>query len=113
MKWLKAIWDYFRKSWEGKDGKFSYRRAFQYAFGISAIVIGNQSGLTETQFKVVFLFSMLFILMAGLMTVQQLIELLKYEKLSQQAGINPYSFLGDNNNTGEGAKPYEEEKKDS
>lgn len=82
-KSLLLIWCYFKDSWEGKDGKFSYRRFFQWAFGISAIIIGTNPQVSETGFKITVVFCAMFLLMAGIMTVQNLLEFFRTQSLKE------------------------------
>lgn len=90
-----VIWNYFRNGWEGDDGKFSYRRIFQYLFGGSAIIIGLQQSITGIQYKVVVLFCMMFLIMAGLMTVQQLLYFYRGSNLLEDESDDYSEGMGD------------------
>lgn len=73
---IKAVFDYIRPGWEGRDGKLSYRRLFQYAFGIEVIHIANKAVITENHFRVLALLLMVFLLIEGLIRVPEIIQLL-------------------------------------
>lgn len=72
----KTVWEYFKDSWEGTDGKFSYRRFSQYVFLVCMIKCGFKPPTNEWEFKVFIVFASLYALLASILTVQQLIELL-------------------------------------
>jgi hypothetical protein len=72
------IWNYFKDSWEDKDGKFSYRRFSQYIFLLCMIKIGFKPPVNQYELTVFIVFAALYALVAALITAQQLIELLKY-----------------------------------
>jgi len=78
MSWIKAIWDYFRPSWEGNDNKFSYKRASQFVFLHLMIVIAYRGVTNEWEFKTFLVLAVIFALVAGIMTVAELILMIKY-----------------------------------
>lgn len=72
------IWIYFKDSWEGKDGKFSYRRFSQYIFLVCMIKMGFKPPVNRYELVVFIVFASLYALIATIITAQQLIELLKF-----------------------------------
>ena len=73
---FRAIFNYIRPGWEGKDGKLSYRRVFQYAYGIEVIHIANKPIIGDNHFKVLVLLLMTFLLIEGMIRVPEIIQLL-------------------------------------
>lgn len=76
---LSKIWCYFKDSWEGKDGKFSYRRFSQYIFLVCMIKCGFRPPSNQYEYGVFLIFAVLYALIASIITAQQMIELLKYK----------------------------------
>ena len=74
----KKIWIYFKDSWEGRDGKFSYRRFSQYIFLLCMIKMGFKPPANQYELTVFIIFASLYAIIATIITAQQLIELLKY-----------------------------------
>lgn len=81
------LWIYFKDSWEGKDGKFSYRRFSQYIFLICMVKMGFKPPQNNLELNVFYVFAALYSLVATIITVQQLIELLKLYKEIKSPGI--------------------------
>ena len=78
MKILHNIWNYVRNSWEGPDGKFSYRRATQFVFvQLMVFMIVNDRVTTEYQFYTFLTVAALFAFVAHLITPKQAIEGMK------------------------------------
>lgn len=76
---LLKIWDYFRNSWEGTDGKLSYRRVSQYIFLGCMTKMAFGVGVHGVWSFYTFLtFSILYTLVATIMTVEQIMTLLKF-----------------------------------
>jgi len=75
---IKAIWDYFRPSWEGNDNKFSYKRASQFVFLHLMVVLAYRGVANEWEFKTFLVLAIIFSLVAGIMTVAELILMIKY-----------------------------------
>jgi hypothetical protein len=77
-KIINTIWNYLRPSWEDELNQFSYKRASQYAFLIlmSFMVISDRIR-DEFTFNAFLVLSILFALTAMVITVPQLIKLLK------------------------------------
>lgn len=84
---IKAVFDYIRPGWEGRDGKLSYRRLFQYAFGIEVIHIANKAVITENHFRVFALLLMVFLMIEGLIRVPEIIQLLSSNFFGKQNGL--------------------------
>jgi hypothetical protein len=79
VKVIRAIWNYFRDSWEGEDHKFSYRRFSQYLFmSLMAILALEDKTQTRWGFYTFLTAGILFALTATVITVQQLILMIKY-----------------------------------
>lgn len=72
-----SIWTYFKDSWEGPDGKFSYRRFSQYIFLVILIKLSLWDGKTKFDFYTLCLFAFLYLVMALMMSVEQIIKLVK------------------------------------
>lgn len=73
-----AVWDYFRPSWEGDDGKFSYKRASQFVFTAILAYMAVTSKVHEKYSWYVFItIGVLFALTAAIISVPQLITLAK------------------------------------
>lgn len=73
------MWDYFRNSWEGEDGKFSYRRFSQYIF-LGLVMFLVITGQTNNQYGFYTMITLItvWLLVTAIITVQQLIILLKF-----------------------------------
>lgn len=75
------VWHYFAPSWEGPDGKFSYRRATQFVWVwcmVYMIVTARQSGgSTQYEFYQFLTVAILFTLTVGLLSFEQLFRLAK------------------------------------
>lgn len=73
------IWNYFKDSWEGEDGKFSYRRFSQYIFLFCMIYMAAVHRLNDQwQWYAFLTFGILYTIISLSITVQQLITLVKY-----------------------------------
>lgn len=72
---LKKALKYIAASWEGDDGKFSYKRASQFVF-IFLIVFLVIKGNIQTQFGFYAMVSLCitFLLLAGIITAQQILS---------------------------------------
>lgn len=74
--WIVTVFLYFSPSFEGEDGKFSYRRVMQYTFGFLIVYMVMKGDWSVTNYFYAFLtICVLYALSATLMTVQQLIQL--------------------------------------
>lgn len=78
---ITPIWNYFKDSWEGPDGKFSYRRATQFIWTwamIYMIVTARQAGgMTKFEFYSFLTIAILWVLTAGMLSFEQLFRVAK------------------------------------
>jgi hypothetical protein len=77
MKWIVAIWRYIKNSWEGDDGKLSYRRVSQYIFLVAMLKMAFRPPANDIELKVFYCFVGLYSIVACLITIPQLITILK------------------------------------
>lgn len=75
---ITKILQYLKPSFEGIDGKLSYRRASQFVF-IVLLSFMVLTGKTETQYQFYTLVALIvaFLLLASIITSQQIIEAIK------------------------------------
>lgn len=73
-----SIWRYFKDSWEGPDGKFSYRRCSQYAFLVIILKMALKGQMAQYDFYTLVVISSLYLIMALALSVEQIINLVKY-----------------------------------
>lgn len=74
----RKIWEYFRSSIEGDDHKFSYRRFSQFLFMHLLIVLALRGITSQWEFYTFLTVSINFALTSAILTVQQLILMIKY-----------------------------------
>lgn len=73
---FRLAFDYFKPSFEGEDGKFSYRRVMQYTFGFLLVYMVLKGDWNVPYYYYAFAtIAALYSLSSALMTVQQLIQL--------------------------------------
>jgi len=77
MNVLRKIFDYIKPSWEGDDGKFSYRRISQLIFILLIFKI-TMLGMTQTQwgFYTLLTLCITFLLLAAIISADQIIKAL-------------------------------------
>lgn len=84
-----AIWNYIRNSWEGEDGKFSYKRTTQFIFvWLMVYMIMKDKVQTRWNFYAFLTLAVLFGLTATIITVPQLIKMMKYYSKSKRGGMD-------------------------
>ena len=72
-------WDYFRNSWEGDDGKFSYRRFCQYILmGIAINMVASGQAQNQYGFYTLLTILVIWCLITAIITVQQLMMFMRY-----------------------------------
>lgn len=87
---LKTVWDYFRPSWEGTDKKFSYKRFSQFIFLHLMVMMVVKGISSQYEYYTFLTLAVIFTLVAGIMTVQELILMIKYySKHSRFDYFNP------------------------
>lgn len=74
---LVRTWDYFRPSWEGNDGRFSYKRACQFVFTGLLVYMVKKGVESQWSFYTFLTVAVLFALVAAIMSVPQFLELTK------------------------------------
>lgn len=74
---LIRAWNYFKNSWEGDDGKASWKRISQYVFVVSMIGAGRRVH-DQWSFYTFLTFAVIYVLVAAIMTWQQVISLLRF-----------------------------------
>lgn len=79
MSYCKKIWSYFKDSWEGEDGKFSYKRATILVFVIMMVKLALFRIQNKWEFYTFICFAVLYLLQTSIITASQLIVLLKYK----------------------------------
>ncbi len=102
VKVILAIWNYVRNSWEGEDKLFSYKRASQFVFVwlIVFMVLQNRTD-SRWNFYTFLTLAILFSVTAAIITVPQLIKLIKYYCRSKKNREDDE----DNNDLGGGIPP--------
>jgi len=79
-----SIWNYFKDSWEGEDHKFSYKRISQFLFvWLMTFMIIKDKIQSRWTFYAFLTIAVLFSLTAALITVPQLIKMIKYYSKSK------------------------------
>jgi hypothetical protein len=72
---MKRLFNYLRPSFEGEDGKFSYRRASQFIFiAISLILVLTKMVITQYGFYALVATYTVFLLLAAVISAQQILE---------------------------------------
>lgn len=73
MNIFKKTFNYFRPSFEGEDGKFSYKRASTFIFIIMMIRLALFKIQNEWEFYTFIAFAILYALQTSIITVSQLL----------------------------------------
>lgn len=76
-KILFLVWNYFKDSWEGNDGKFSYKRASILMFVVMMVKLALFRITNEWEYYTFLTFAILFALQSSMITIQQLIMFAK------------------------------------
>lgn len=93
-----AVWDYMRNSWEGDDGKFSFKRASAFVFiWLMVFMILRNRVSSQYGFYSFLVLAVLFALIVAIITVAQLIILAGV--LDKRAALG--TFTNDNTTTDE------------
>lgn len=96
-KYLLIIWNYFRNSWEGEDGKFSYKRASQFTFvWLMVYMILNNFVNTRWHYYTFLTVAILFALTAAAITVPQLIQMIKEYSNKRKSYHDMFNHFSDN-----------------
>lgn len=74
---LLRVWDYFRNSWEGDDGKASSKKLSMLSFGIQMNIYAWFVN-TQIQLYVFWTFAGLFSILIGIASWQQITTLIKF-----------------------------------
>jgi hypothetical protein len=84
------IWNYLKPSWEGEDGKPSYRRMSQLVF-IALIIFIVVKGQTQSQygFYSLIVLCLTFLLLAAIISADQIISCIKGIKGFLPGGDQP------------------------
>ena len=77
MKCIRKIWNYFKGSWEGSDGKASSKKLTLLAFTIQMLVYA-WFVQTEVHFKVFITFAVLVAILLGIATWANIATLTKF-----------------------------------
>lgn len=99
MKWLISIWNYIKNSWEGDDGKLSYRRVSQYIFLIAMLKMAFKPPANDIELKVFYCFVALYSVVACLITIPQLITILKLKNGILKTDTDSPEDVTSNSNT--------------
>lgn len=83
---LKKIWSYFAPSWEGDDGKLSYRRASQFVFILLIFKVVVRGSYTHFDVQILIILTLTFLLLAGLIVASDIIKFAN--------GFKGFSFRG-------------------
>lgn len=70
---MKKVFNYLRPSFEGEDGKFSYKRASTFIFIIMMIRLALFKIQNEWEFYTFITFAILYALQTSIITVSQLL----------------------------------------
>lgn len=81
---IKIIWNYFKPSWEGEDGKFSYKRASIFVFVWCMVALAFNRIQNPWEFYTFLTFAILYSLQSAIITVAQLMFILKDNKLKEE-----------------------------
>lgn len=94
MKAVKTIWDYFKSSWEGDDGKFSYKRATVFVFVWCMVVMALRPTESEWEFWKFVVIAILYGLQTSVITWSQLKYFLntKYKKETYEESNSGASY---------------------
>ena len=84
LRYIIAVWDYFRPSWEDNKGKFSYKRASQFAFLFLMILMAVRGVTGPWEFNTFLTIAILFSVTATVITIPELILMLKYYSQSRK-----------------------------
>ena len=68
-----SVWNYFKDSWEGEDGKFSYKRASILMFVIMMVKLALFRITNQWEYYTFLTFAILFAVQSSMITIQQLI----------------------------------------
>jgi hypothetical protein len=101
---FKVIFDYLRPSFEGDDGKFSYKRVSQFVFTAVMVVMPIRPGIHDKYSWYVFLtFAVLFALVAAIISVPQIISLAKAGLLFKGVDATAVNNISNDSETKDGA----------
>ncbi|MCO5285227.1 MAG: hypothetical protein M9898_02295 [Chitinophagaceae bacterium] len=92
---IKIIWNYFKPSWEGEDGKFSYKRASVFVFVWCMVALAFRRIQDPWEFYTFLTFAVLYALQSAIITVAQLIFLLKYKLKRDEETVDNDEPCGD------------------
>lgn len=77
-----------KPSWEGEDGKFSYKRASIFVFVWCMVALAFNRIQNEWEFYTFLTFAILYALQTSVITVSQLIMFLKESRKQKQNSID-------------------------
>ena len=87
-----SIWNYFRPSFESDDKKFSYKRASTFVFvWLIIFMIIKDKVQSQWSFYTFLVIAVLFALTSALITVPQLIKMIKYYSKSKSETFGGYN----------------------
>ena len=70
-----AVWNYLKPSWEGDDGKVSYRRASQFVFLTLIVMMVVRNNLSQKwEFYAFLILCLTFLLLAMVISADQIIK---------------------------------------
>jgi hypothetical protein len=97
---ISSVFNYVRNSWEGEDGKFSYKRASQFIFVWLMVFMIIHGGInSQWSFYTFLVLAVLFTLTAAIITVPQLIVMIKSYVQAKGLGLTTQSQPQQTDNT--------------